>query len=38
MALGCAYAGKKVAVGTWGGGFCLMVGASPSRGCAESPS
>ncbi|MDD4980807.1 MAG: 2-oxoacid:acceptor oxidoreductase subunit alpha [Candidatus Omnitrophica bacterium] len=37
MALGYAYAGKKVAVGTSGGGFCLMTEGLSLAGMAELP-
>lgn len=37
MALGYAYAGKKAAVGTSGGGFCLMTEALSLSGMAELP-
>jgi len=37
MALGFAYAGKKVAVGTSGGGFCLMTEGFSLSGMAEIP-
>jgi 2-oxoglutarate ferredoxin oxidoreductase subunit alpha len=37
MALGFAYAGKKVAVGTSGGGFCLMTEGFSLSGMAEVP-
>ena len=37
MALGFAYAGKKVAVGTSGGGFCLMNEGFSLSGMAEIP-
>lgn len=37
MALGFSYAGKKVAVGTSGGGFCLMTEALSFAGAAELP-
>jgi 2-oxoglutarate/2-oxoacid ferredoxin oxidoreductase subunit alpha len=37
MALGCAYAGKKAAVGTSGGGFCLMTEGLGLAGIAELP-
>ncbi|HMK15474.1 MAG TPA: 2-oxoacid:acceptor oxidoreductase family protein, partial [Methanomicrobiales archaeon] len=37
MALGFAYAGKKVAVGTSGGGFCLMTEGFSLAGMAEVP-
>ncbi len=37
MAEGCAYAGKKAAVGTSGGGFCLMTEALSCAGQAEIP-
>lgn len=37
MALGCAYAGKRAAVGTSGGGFCLMTEALSLAGQAELP-
>ncbi|MDD1679628.1 MAG: 2-oxoacid:acceptor oxidoreductase subunit alpha [Methanomicrobiales archaeon] len=37
MALGCAYAGIRAAVGTSGGGFCLMVEALSLAGIAELP-
>jgi len=37
MALGCAYAGKKAAVGTSGGGFCLMTEGLGLAGIAEIP-
>ena len=35
MALGLAYAGKKAAVGTSGGGFCLMTEGLSLAGMAE---
>ena len=37
MALGFSYAGKKVAVGTSGGGFCLMTEGLSLAGQAEIP-
>ncbi len=37
MALGCAYAGTKAAIGTSGGGFCLMTEALGLAGIAELP-
>ena len=37
MALGFAYAGKKVAVGTSGGGFCLMTEGFSLSGMSEIP-
>ncbi|RJP29842.1 MAG: 2-oxoacid:acceptor oxidoreductase subunit alpha [Candidatus Omnitrophota bacterium] len=37
MACGFAYAGKKVAVGTSGGGFCLMTEGLSFSGIAELP-
>jgi len=37
MALGYIYAGKKAAVGTSGGGFCLMTEALSLAGMAELP-
>jgi 2-oxoglutarate ferredoxin oxidoreductase subunit alpha len=37
MALGCAYAGKRSAVGTSGGGFCLMTEGLSLAGMAELP-
>ncbi|MCF7907442.1 MAG: 2-oxoacid:acceptor oxidoreductase subunit alpha [Candidatus Omnitrophica bacterium] len=37
MALGYAYAGKKAAVGTSGGGFCLMTEGLSLSGMAELP-
>ena len=37
MALGCAYAGTRAAVGTSGGGFSLMVEALSLAGMAELP-
>jgi 2-oxoglutarate ferredoxin oxidoreductase subunit alpha len=37
MALGFAYAGKRTAVGTSGGGFCLMTEALSFAGMAEIP-
>jgi 2-oxoglutarate ferredoxin oxidoreductase subunit alpha len=37
MALGCAYAGKRTAVGTSGGGFCLMTESLSLAGQAELP-
>ena len=37
MALGFAYAGEKVAVGTSGGGFCLMTEGLSFAGMAELP-
>lgn len=37
MALGFAYAGKKAAVGTSGGGFCLMTEGVSMAGMAELP-
>jgi 2-oxoglutarate ferredoxin oxidoreductase subunit alpha len=37
MALGCAYAGKRAAVGTSGGGFCLMTEGLGLAGIAELP-
>jgi len=37
MALGCTFAGKKAAVGTSGGGFCLMTEALSLAGMAELP-
>lgn len=37
MALGYAYAGKRVAVGTSGGGFCLMTEGLSLSGMAELP-
>jgi 2-oxoglutarate/2-oxoacid ferredoxin oxidoreductase subunit alpha len=37
MALGFAYAGKKTAVGTSGGGFCLMTEGLSFAGMAELP-
>jgi len=37
MALGCAYAGKRAAVGTSGGGFCLMAESLGLAGMAELP-
>ncbi|MDD1661774.1 MAG: 2-oxoacid:acceptor oxidoreductase subunit alpha [Methanomicrobiales archaeon] len=37
MALGCAYAGTRAAVGTSGGGFSLMVEALGLAGMAELP-
>jgi 2-oxoglutarate ferredoxin oxidoreductase subunit alpha len=37
MALGCAYAGSRAAVGTSGGGFCLMTEALGLAGIAELP-
>jgi 2-oxoglutarate ferredoxin oxidoreductase subunit alpha len=36
-ALGCAYAGTRAAVGTSGGGFCLMTEALSLAGIAELP-
>jgi len=37
MALGAAYAGRRVAVGTSGGGFCLMTEGFSLAGMAEVP-
>jgi 2-oxoglutarate ferredoxin oxidoreductase subunit alpha len=37
MALGCAYAGSRAAVGTSGGGFCLMTEGLGLAGIAELP-
>jgi 2-oxoglutarate/2-oxoacid ferredoxin oxidoreductase subunit alpha len=37
IALGCAYAGSRAAVGTSGGGFCLMTEALSLAGIAELP-
>ena len=37
MALGCSYAGSRAAVGTSGGGFCLMTEALSLAGIAELP-
>jgi 2-oxoglutarate ferredoxin oxidoreductase subunit alpha len=37
MALGCSYAGSRAAVGTSGGGFCLMTEALSLSGIAELP-
>jgi 2-oxoglutarate ferredoxin oxidoreductase subunit alpha len=37
MALGCSYAGTRAAVGTSGGGFCLMTEALSLAGIAELP-
>jgi len=37
MALGCSYAGNKAAVGTSGGGFCLMTEGLSLSGMAEIP-
>ncbi len=37
MALGCSYAGLRAAVGTSGGGFCLMTEALGLSGIAELP-
>ena len=37
MALGASYAGKRVAVGTSGGGFCLMTEGLSLAGMAELP-
>jgi 2-oxoglutarate ferredoxin oxidoreductase subunit alpha len=37
MALGFAYAGKKAAIGTSGGGFCLMTEGLSLAGMAEIP-
>lgn len=37
MALGCSYAGERVAVGTSGGGFCLMTEGLSLAGQAELP-
>lgn len=37
MALGSAYAGKKTAVGTSGGGFCLMTEGFSMAGMSEIP-
>jgi 2-oxoglutarate/2-oxoacid ferredoxin oxidoreductase subunit alpha len=37
MALGCAYTGQRVAVGTSGGGFCLMTEGYSLAGMAELP-
>ena len=37
MALGFAYAGKRAAVGTSGGGFCLMTEGLSLAGMAELP-
>jgi len=37
VALGCAYAGKRAAVGTSGGGFCLMTESLSLAGQAELP-
>ncbi len=37
MALGCAYTGERVAVGTSGGGFCLMTEGFSLAGMAELP-
>lgn len=37
MALGAAYAGKRTAVGTSGGGFCLMTESLSLAGMAEIP-
>ncbi len=37
MALGLSYAGKRVAVGTSGGGFCLMTEGVSLAGMAEQP-
>ncbi len=37
MALGCSYAGLRAAVGTSGGGFCLMTEALSLSGIAELP-
>ena len=37
MALGCSYAGTRAAVGTSGGGFCLMTESMSLAGIAELP-
>lgn len=37
MALGCAYSGTRAAVGTSGGGYCLMTEAISLAGVAELP-
>ena len=37
MALGLAYAGEKTAVGTSGGGFCLMTEGLSLAGMSEIP-
>jgi 2-oxoglutarate ferredoxin oxidoreductase subunit alpha len=37
MALGCSYAGLRAAIGTSGGGFCLMTEALGLSGIAELP-
>ena len=37
MALGCSYAGTRTAVGTSGGGFCLMTESLSLAGIAELP-
>ena len=37
MALGCSYAGTRAAVGTSGGGFCLMTESLSLAGIAELP-
>ena len=37
MALGCSYAGIRSAIGTSGGGFCLMTEALGLAGIAELP-
>jgi 2-oxoglutarate ferredoxin oxidoreductase subunit alpha len=37
MALGCSYTGSRAAVGTSGGGFCLMTEAISLAGIAELP-
>lgn len=37
MALGCSYAGSRAAIGTSGGGFCLMTEALSLAGIAELP-
>ncbi len=37
MALGCSYAGTRSAIGTSGGGFCLMTEALGLAGIAELP-
>ncbi|MDG6257076.1 MAG: 2-oxoacid:acceptor oxidoreductase subunit alpha [Methanomicrobiaceae archaeon] len=37
MALGCAYAGARTAVGTSGGGFCLMSEGLSMAGMTEEP-
>ncbi|MCL4378745.1 MAG: 2-oxoacid:acceptor oxidoreductase subunit alpha [Actinobacteria bacterium] len=37
MALGCIYAGEKTAIGTSGGGFCLMVEGLSFSSMAELP-